>query len=234
MESRPEIGLDSYDRLFPSQDTMPTGGFGNLIALPFQARAASLGNTVFLDDQLKPFPDQWAYLSAVDRMKPAQVSVIVEEATRQGKMIGLRLPVTDENADDPWTAPPSRRNKDRHVAGPFPDTVSLVLGNQVYIEKDGLSPGLINKLVRTAAFQNPDFYSKQAMRKSTWDTPRVVGCAEDFPKHIGVPSPRGNRGDQSMDCSSGKGGASVRLNGTSGVQQVITARAVRLFGRRGG
>jgi hypothetical protein len=54
MERRPEIGFDSYDRLFPSQDTLPHGGFGNLIALPLQRRARDRGNSVFVDDDLKP------------------------------------------------------------------------------------------------------------------------------------------------------------------------------------
>lgn len=47
MENRHEIGLDSYDRLFPNQDTMPKGGFGNLIALPLQKRPREQGNSVF-------------------------------------------------------------------------------------------------------------------------------------------------------------------------------------------
>ena len=33
------LGIDSYDRLFPSQDVLPSGGFGNLIALPLQRAA---------------------------------------------------------------------------------------------------------------------------------------------------------------------------------------------------
>jgi hypothetical protein len=61
MERRPEIGFDSYDRFFPSQDTMPVGGLGNLIALPLQRRARELGNSVFVDQDLRPYDDQWAY-----------------------------------------------------------------------------------------------------------------------------------------------------------------------------
>ena len=49
MEGRPDVGLDSYDRLFPNQDTMPQGGFGNLIALPLQKKPREQGNSVFLD-----------------------------------------------------------------------------------------------------------------------------------------------------------------------------------------
>ena len=64
MERRPEIGFASYDRFFPSQDTMPVGGFGNLIALPLQRRAREHGNSVFIDEALRPYDDQWAFLSS--------------------------------------------------------------------------------------------------------------------------------------------------------------------------
>ena len=65
--------------------------------------------------------------------------------------------------------------------------MELVLGNQLYIAKEGLHPGLRNRLLRLAAFQNPEFYKAQAMRLSTYNKPRVVGCAEDLPHHIGLP-----------------------------------------------
>lgn len=49
------LDLDSYDRLFPNQDTMPKGGFGNLIALPFQGESSKSGNTVFVDKYFKQY-----------------------------------------------------------------------------------------------------------------------------------------------------------------------------------
>ncbi|HEV7398112.1 MAG TPA: hypothetical protein VGN86_16490, partial [Pyrinomonadaceae bacterium] len=66
MERRYALGLDSYDGLFPSQDTIPKGGFGNLIALPLQRGARDKGNSVFVDDQLQPYEDQWAFLSSIE------------------------------------------------------------------------------------------------------------------------------------------------------------------------
>lgn len=59
---RPSIGLGSYDRFFPSQDTLPKGGFGNLIALPLQKLPRQQGNSEFLNDQIEPIHDQWAHL----------------------------------------------------------------------------------------------------------------------------------------------------------------------------
>ncbi len=187
MEGRPDLGLDSYDRLFPSQDTMPHGGFGNLIALPLQKGPRKQDNSIFLDDHLVPWADQWAFLASVRRIGRARVEAVVQDAERRGRILGVRLPPQDDGEEEPWTAPPSRRRKEPPIAGELPHTVELVLGNQIYIAKEGLHPGLRNRLLRLAAFQNPEFYKAQAMRLSTYDKPRVVACAEDHPHHIGLP-----------------------------------------------
>ena len=187
MERRPEIGLDSYDRFFPSQDTIPTGGFGNLIALPLQNKARKLGNSLFLDQEFNIYPDQWAFLANIRRMKRQEAEILVEEAIRKGHVVGVRMVVTDENENEPWTAPPSRQPKPIPVTGPVPETIELVLNNQIYVPKEGLSPALRNRLIRIAAFQNPEFYKAQAMRFPTFDKPRIISCCEDFPGHIGIP-----------------------------------------------
>jgi hypothetical protein len=187
MERRPEIGLDSYDRFFPSQDTLPRGGFGNLIALPLQKTPRENGNSVFLDMALVPYPDQWAFLSSLRRMHRQEVETFVGEAARQDELLGIRLPVTDEHDDQPWAAPPSRRGKEPPVVGPLPQQMEVVLGNQVYVPKAELMPSLRNRLIRLAAFQNPESYQAQAMRLSTFGKPRIISCCEDFPKHLGLP-----------------------------------------------
>ena len=187
MENRPDIGLDSYDRLFPNQDTLPQGGFGNLIALPLQRGPRDQGNSVFVDDDLVPWPDQWAFLASVRRLSRTEVETIVQEAERRGRVLGVRLPPEDDGDVEPWTAPPSRRRKEVAIVGEVPATLELVYANQIYIAKEGLHPGLRNRLLRIAAFQNPEFYKAQAMRLSTYDKPRVVACAEDHPQHIGMP-----------------------------------------------
>jgi superfamily II DNA or RNA helicase len=187
MERRPEIGLDSYDRFFPSQDTLPRGGFGNLIALPLQKKPRENGNSVFLDVALVPYPDQWAFLSSLRRLNRQEVETFVGEAAKQDGLLGIRLPVTDEHDDQPWAAPPSRRSKEPPVVGPLPEQIEVVLGNQVYVPKAELTPSLRNRLIRLAAFQNPAFYQAQAMRLSTFGKPRIISCCEDFPKHLGLP-----------------------------------------------
>ena len=187
MEDRPDIGLDSYDRLFPSQDTLPQGGFGNLIALPLQRRPRDQGNSVFVDDDLVPWADQWAFLASLSKVGRNEVERIVQDAERRGRVLGVRLPPQDEGEVEPWTAPPSRRRREPPICGELPESLELVLGNQIYIAKQGLTPGLRNRLLRLAAFQNPEFYKTQAMRLSTYDKPRVIACAEDHPQHIAMP-----------------------------------------------
>ena len=187
MEDRPDIGLDSYDRLFPNQDTMPQGGFGNLIALPLQRGPRDQGNSVFVADDLEPWPDQWAFLAGVRRLSRTEVEAIVQEAERRGRVLGVRLPPQDDGDVEPWTAPPSRRRQAAAIVGEVPATLELVYANQIYIAKENLNPGLRNRLLRVAAFQNPEFYKAQAMRLSTYGKPRIVACAEDHPQHIGMP-----------------------------------------------
>jgi len=187
MEVRPDIGFDSYDRLFPSQDTMPQGGFGNLIALPLQKGARNQANSVFVDGAFTPYEDQWAFLAGLPKISRPQVERIVEQAERRGRVLGVRLPPQDDDGDQPWTAAPSRYQRDLPVAGPLPASLELILGNQIYLPKEGLSAGLRNRLVRLAAFQNPEFYKAQAMRLSTFGRPRVIACAEDHPHHIALP-----------------------------------------------
>src|SRR3954447_380709 len=110
MERRPEIGFASYDRLFPSQDTMPAGGFGNLIALPLQRRARERGDSLFVDDELRPRDDQRAFLASLARLDRAALTALVAEAETRGPgVLGVRMPAEDEDADEPWLLPPSPR-----------------------------------------------------------------------------------------------------------------------------
>ncbi len=187
MERRPGIGLDSYDRFFPSQDTLPQGGFGNLIALPLQKESRELGNSVFVDESCEPYADQWAFLSTICKIDRPTVEEIVSTAERRGRIVGVRLAPSESDIELPWTAPPSGRRKEPRRDGPFPERLELVLGNQIYIAKDQLPPGRRNQLVRLAAFQNPEFYKAQAMRLATYGKPRIIACAEDHEQHIALP-----------------------------------------------
>jgi superfamily II DNA or RNA helicase len=187
MERRPDIGFESYDRFFPSQDSRPSGGFGNLIALPFQDGPRRLGNSVFVDDEWVPYEDQWTFLSGLKRVTYSEVMSLVNAAAAAGRIVGVRLPI-DDDSDEPWRLPPSRRPADPSIRDKtLPERVKVVLGNQVFVDRSALPAALIARCIRLAAFQNPEFYAAQAMRLSTFGKPRIVSCAELFPSHVALP-----------------------------------------------
>ena len=191
MEQRHYVGLDSYDRFFPNQDTLPKGGFGNLIALPLQWMPRQTGNSVFVDDDLRPYADQWQLLLAVQRVGADQVERIVNNATRRGQVMGVRFSMTDDDAEDaPWSLLPSRRKTEKPIQGPFPESLDIVRSNLIFVPKAGLPEEMLNRIIRIAAFQNPEFYKAQAMRLPTWDKPRIISCSEELAQHLALPKGR--------------------------------------------
>ena len=178
-----QLELSSYDRLFPSQDTMPKGGFGNLIALPLQKHQRDHGRSVFVDDDLRPIDDPWAFLSSFVPMNPQDVEPVILRATGGSHPLDVSF-VTDDEAQEPWKPQQDAR---RPLPGPMPEVIAVTLANLIYLEKAQLPQALANRLVRLAAFQNPAFYRAQAMRMPVWDKPRVIGCADNFPLHIALP-----------------------------------------------
>jgi hypothetical protein len=188
MEQHYALGLDSYDRLFPSQDTMPKGGFGSLIALPLQHGPREKGNSVFVDDQLRPYDDQWAHVSSIERLTLDDTQTLLRRVYPTGDVVNVRHSSSDyDESSDPWILPPSGRLALDTIKGPLPQRVSIKLANLIYIEKQGLPDAFLDRLLRLAAFQNPEFYRTQAMRLSTFGKPRVIGCAEDLAHHIALP-----------------------------------------------
>lgn len=187
MENRHEIGLDSYDRLFPSQDTLPKGGFGNLIALPLQKRPREQGNSVFLDEVFQPHVDQWRFLESVQRIPRDMLARMIQEIAPSGNTIGVHLSFPEERVEAPWLWRPARKLKDGRITDPLPPSIRVVVSNRVYIEKRELPSAMVDRLIRIAAFQNPEFYRAQAMRLSTYGKPRVISCSEDFPDYLGLP-----------------------------------------------
>jgi len=187
MERRPEIGFGSYDRLYPSQDTMPLGGFGNLIALSLQCRARQRDNTVFVDADLRSYDDQWAFLSTLAPISRAATEAVVGRAEATGRIVGVRMPVEDESADQPWRATPSRRPTESRIVASLPRSVEIVLADGIYVDRSELPPPMVARLARLAAFQNPEFFRAQAMRLSTHGKPRVISCAELHPRHVALP-----------------------------------------------
>ncbi|WP_370660930.1 TOTE conflict system archaeo-eukaryotic primase domain-containing protein [Massilia cavernae] len=178
-----QLKLESYDRLFPNQDTMPKGGFGNLIALPLQKRPRERGCSVFVDAELSPYPDQWAFLASLQPMAAHDIEPTILRATGGVHPLDVTF-IDDEDLATPWNRKSTSTKK---LAGPMPKSLSVTLANLIYFEKGQLPQALANRLIRLAAFQNPEFYKAQAMRMSVWDKPRVIGNAENYPQHIALP-----------------------------------------------
>src|SRR5260221_9378219 len=163
MEGRPDICLDSYDRLFPSQDTMPQGGFANLIALPLQKGPRNQGNTVFLDELFRPCADQWRFLKSIQRIPVERLADIIREIAPGGNPVGGHFSFADgDEGEAPWNWSPSRKRRETPISGPMPSIARLVVSNLVYVEKKDLPSAMVDRLIRVEAFQNPEFYRAQA------------------------------------------------------------------------
>ncbi|MDO8332133.1 MAG: DEAD/DEAH box helicase family protein [Fluviicoccus sp.] len=178
-----QLTLTSYDRLFPNQDTMPKGGFGNLIALPLQKKPRDHGYSVFVDRQLQPYADQWAFLASIRPMSLLALEITVLKTTGNRHPLDVTF-VADEDLATPWKRAAEPVGK---LTIELPATLTATLANMIYFDKTQLPQPLANRLIRLAAFQNPEFYKAQALRLSVWDKPRVIGCAENFPRHIALP-----------------------------------------------
>jgi hypothetical protein len=187
IERRSGITLKSYDRFFPNQDTLPKQGFGNLIALPLQRKPREKGNSVFLDVQLQPYRDQWAYLSSIRRLSRNDLERLVKDLFCCHQELGVCSSFVKIADEEPWTQDRFTGLKTPEVPGPLPEKLNVTLANQLYILKNQLSSSLYNRLVRIAAFPNPAFYKAQAMRLSTYDKPRIVSCARDYPEYVALP-----------------------------------------------
>lgn len=180
MARRHELQFKSYDRLFPSQDTVPKGRFGNLIALPFQGQARQKGNTLFADEQFVPYRDQWAFLSLLPKITPEKLAEYIDKLCTSGET-GALLEAAEPK---PW---PVRRKAPELCHEDFPVQTRLMISNLLYVDKQGFSQKALNAVKRLAAFRNPEFYKKQATRLPVYHTPRVFDCSYEDQDFMGIP-----------------------------------------------
>jgi superfamily II DNA or RNA helicase len=172
MTARAEIDLVSYDRLFPAQDFVPNGSFGNLIALPLQGECRKQQRTVFLNPAtLEPWPDQWAFLSSVARLTP-EATTAVTDALRPVEV-------------GPTVGRGFAANRTRDL--PVPPVIRATLGSSVSLERIGLPPPMLALLKHTASLHNPEFYEKERLRFSTWGVPRLLRCYQEDLEHLHLP-----------------------------------------------
>ena len=182
LEKRIAIGLDSYDRLFPNQDIMPKGGFGNLIALPLQKQPRQYGNSVFIDRNMQAYPDQWQYLATIQRMTKKEVEEIAESYVEKADQAVDDFSLETNNA--PWKSTSIKTIISQEL---LPKNLRIVIANGVYIEKEKLPSLLISQLIHLAVFRNPEFYKAQAMRMPVYNKPRMIACYDDLSKYIVLP-----------------------------------------------
>lgn len=138
---------------------------------------------MFVDDALQPYADQWAFLTSVQPMAPHDIEPTILRATGEANPLDVTF-IDEEDQREPWKRTSSVAAR---LTGSLPASLTVTLANMLYFDKAHLPQALANRLIRLAAFQNPEFYKAQAMRLSVWDQPRVIGCAENFPHHIALP-----------------------------------------------
>jgi len=181
---RLSFGFESYDRFFPSQDYLPEGGFGNLIALPLQKSSRGKGATVFVDDDLSSFGDQWAYLSGLRRLSLENVEDILRPAMSQTGVPSLYVTVDPEVTDaEKAIATQGLRDNELKDAKPM----EIRIGPGVMIDITGLPGRIVHAIRRIATFANPKYFELQRLRFSTWKTPRYISCVELIEKDIFLP-----------------------------------------------
>jgi superfamily II DNA or RNA helicase len=173
------ISFKSYDRFFPNQDYLPKGGFGNLVALPLQGKARRKGNSVFVDTMFNAYDDQWEYLLNVKKISEANADVIIAQ-NRKITGFGELSKTSDKK---PWETPePIDITNDD-----FTGKITIVKSNMIYFNLHELSSKVLNHLKRIAAFKNPEFYTRQAMRLSTYMIPRIINCSEITDEYLALP-----------------------------------------------
>jgi superfamily II DNA or RNA helicase len=180
MNRRHQINFKSYDRLFPSQDTIPKGGFGNLIALPFQKSARKNNNSEFVNESFESYGDQWAFLSSVRKISKDRIETLISELCH-GHELGV-LKIDEEETEKPWEIHPVSLQK-----SDFPKQIDIVKANMLFIPKDGISQRALNRLKRLASFKNPMFYRQQAMRLSAYGHPPIISCADEATNYLCLP-----------------------------------------------
>ena len=173
------LDLNSYDRLLPNQDTMPKGGFGNLIALPFQGKCSKNGNTVFVNKYFEVEDNQLEILTNIKRITSDELYDFVEKY----KEDDYKEPELEEVSDDEI---PQKENIKDFV---FSNNVECILDKQIYIKKLKLLPNEITYLKRLASFTNPKFYELQKLRMPIFykTTPRIISCFDEDERFLILP-----------------------------------------------
>lgn len=173
-----QMSFNSYDRFFPNQDYLPEGGFGNLVALPLQGQARRKENSVFVDNDFLVYKDQWAFLYNLKKIQESTIDQLLR--LHYQEELG-KLSMSSENK--PWVTPLPQNitQEDFHAK------VEIIKADKLYIPLKAVSAKVLNHLKRIAAFKNPEFYNKQALRLSTYAIPRIISCFDITNEYLAMP-----------------------------------------------
>ncbi|MCL1883479.1 MAG: DUF1653 domain-containing protein [Defluviitaleaceae bacterium] len=184
MNKHHSLSFKTYDRLIPTQDSLPKGGFGNLIALPLQKHPRNQDNSVFIDSNFNAYPDQWNFLYHVQKYNLSEIEKFIRQLSPDGDLGELQK-TSDSEDEKPWET--KQISKAKLTTTDFPDKVKIVHANMLYVEKSGIKSPALNILKRMAAFRNPEFYKAQAMRLSTHNKPRIINCGAETEQYMCLP-----------------------------------------------
>jgi len=173
-----QMSFNSYDRFFPNQDYLPEGGFGNLVALPLQGQARRKENSVFVDNDFLVYKDQWAFLYNLKKIQESTIDQLLRLHSQEE--LG-KLSMSSESK--PWVTPLPQNitQEDFHAK------VEIIRADKLYIPLKAVSAKVLNHLKRIAAFKNPEFYNKQALRLSTYAIPRIISCFDITNEYLAMP-----------------------------------------------
>ena len=184
------ISFESFDRMFPNQDEIPNGGYGNLIALPLQGRAVKEKHSVFTDEYFLPYDDQWKYLSSVQKLSEKEIIEISEQIQ---KKLGFSIPLCNEENPFENKNPLSNslKNKDTENeelgSSDFSQKVKITLTNRIEIQKAGISEKALYILRLTAVFLNPEYYKNLRLHLPMYNIPRFIDCSKENEKCLLLP-----------------------------------------------
>jgi superfamily II DNA or RNA helicase len=181
MEIYTNLSFDSYDRLFPNQDILPEGGFGNLIALPLQKEARLSGNSSFVDNELNVIQDQWQHLAQLQSISHNTLINILTQISPNSALFEEQKVIENR---PPWEI--TAKAKPLILENP-PKKVTATLANHVYFNLSEIPSTLAARLRRLASFSNPVFFKTQALRFSTHGIPRFISCARMEQGYLAIP-----------------------------------------------
>lgn len=182
MDTSEYLKIDSFDRMFPNQDTLPSGGYGSLIALPLQQEPLKSGNTAFVDKNFNTVPDQYTHLRSIKKLTSDEVKLAINLLSENTIDIG-----NDETEQN--LAPSTRQN----TSIDFPTKLKADLSNMISIEKENLPASVKNRIKKLATFPNPEFFKKQRLRISVYNTPIIIDCSKENDRYLMLPRGRLNQ-----------------------------------------